>query len=95
MEVVQGMMAQMQKQNAENLATLARQQFRRVAVARPRNEDDIRYDRHAWNRPPSIIQGRRGQVRRMEGETLGVLACRCPELRLVDPMVWAAAELRS
>ena len=31
-----------------------------------------------------IIQGRRGQVRRMEGETLGVLACRCPKLRLVD-----------
>ena len=27
MEVVQGVMAEMQKQNAENLATLARQQF--------------------------------------------------------------------
>ena len=27
MEVVQGMMAEMQKQNAENLSTLARQQF--------------------------------------------------------------------
>ena len=28
----------------------------------------------------------------MEGETLGVFACRCPELRLVDPMVWKGAD---
>ena len=92
MEVLQGMMAEMQKQNAENLATLARQQFDALQLlVQGTKTTSGMTDTRGIGRPVSF-KGDEGQVRRMEGETLGVLACRCPELRLVDPMVWAAAD---
>ena len=92
MEVVQGMMAEMQKQHAGNLATLARQQLDALQLLVQGTKTTAGMtDTRGIGRLVSF-KGDEGKYGEWKAKLLGVLACRCPELRLVDPMVWAAAD---
>ena len=92
MEEVHGVMAELQKQNAENFKTLTKQQFDTFqSLAQGTKTTTGMTHTRTIGRPMSFT-GDEGKDGEWESETLGVLACRCPELRLVDPMVREAAD---